>query len=89
MAKETVTKRIKTSRPVTESELLAALRESMGPIFQHFEEELVKGDGKVLQIEVTAKAGNIKLSYGIGVMLEAANAGREASAGRGPNQTDG
>ena len=70
MNKGTTSRSFKTSRPVTESELLAALRESMTPIFQHFEEELVKGDGKVLQIEVTAKAGTIKLSYGVGAMTK-------------------
>jgi hypothetical protein len=73
MAKGTTTTRIKTARPVTDSELLAALRGSMAPIFQHFEEELMKGDGKALQIEVTAKDGKIKLSYGVGPMDDPTN----------------
>jgi len=66
MPPKTVTTKIKTARPVTDSELLNALKNSMGPIFSHFEERLAEGDGKVLEISITAKDGKIKLQYGIG-----------------------
>ena len=66
MPKETMTRNFKTSRPVTESELLQALKKSMTPIFAHLEEKLMEGDGKVLEIAITVKAGKIKLQYGIG-----------------------
>ena len=66
MPKETTTRRFKTSRPVTESELLTAIKNSMTPIFAHLEEKLLEGDGKVLEISISVKAGKIKLQYGIG-----------------------
>jgi len=66
MPKDTVTTRIKTSRPITQSELITALKRSMDPIFAHLEEELLKGDGKVLDIQITAKGGEVKLLYGVG-----------------------
>lgn len=68
MEKGTTTRRFKTSRPVTDSELLNALKNSMDPIFAHLEEKLLEGDGKVLEISVSVKAGKIKLQYGIGEM---------------------
>lgn len=64
MPKDTITKRIKTKREITDSELLDALKNSMTPIFTHFEEEIAKSGGKVLHIEVTAQAGKVKLNYG-------------------------
>jgi hypothetical protein len=73
MSKGTTTTRFKTSRPVTDSELLMAMKNAMHPIFEHFEEELAKGDGNVLQIEVSAKDGSISLKYGVGAMLEDEN----------------
>lgn len=66
MPKGTTTTRIKTARPVTDSELLNALKNSMTPIFAHLEEKLLEGDGKVLEISISVKAGKIKLQYGIG-----------------------
>lgn len=66
MPKGTTTTRIKTDRPVTDSELLNALKNSMRPIFAHLEEKLLEGDGKVLRISISVKAGKIKLQYGIG-----------------------
>lgn len=68
MPKGTTTTRIKTNRPVTESELLNALKNSMTPIFAHLEEKLLEGDGKVLDISISVKAGKIELLYGIGEM---------------------
>ena len=64
------TTRIKTDKPVTQSQLLSALRESMGPIFSHFEEELMKSDGKILDIRISAKGFNVKIEYGIGEVEE-------------------
>ena len=65
MPKGTITTKIKTARPVTESELLNALKNSLDPCFAHLEEKLLEGDGKVLDIRVTVKAGTIKLEYGV------------------------
>ena len=65
MPKGTTTTRIKTARPVTDSELLNALKNSMGPIFEHYEKVIEEAGGSaVLHIEVRAKEGNLKLSYG-------------------------
>ena len=62
----------KLSRPITDSELIQALKNSMGPIFAHFEEKLGDwSEGKVLDIRIIATAGKLKLEYGIG---DAANA---------------
>ncbi len=69
MPKGTTTRTFKTSRPVTDSELLNALKNSMDPIFTHFEEKLLEGDGKVLEIAVSVKEGKIKLQYGIGEII--------------------
>lgn len=66
MQKETTTRRFKTSRPITENELLTAIKNSMTPIFAHLEEKLLESDGKVLEISISVKAGKIKLQYGIG-----------------------
>ncbi len=60
-----VTTKIKTARPVTDSELLTALKNSMGPIFAHFEEEILKGGGKVLEISVSFETGRVKMQYGV------------------------
>ena len=65
MPEDKVTRRFKTSREVTESELLQALRHSMGPIFAHLEEKLLKEDGQQLSILVEVKAGKITLKYGV------------------------
>jgi hypothetical protein len=65
MSEDTVTTHYKTSRPITDSEMLNALKGSMNPIFTHFEEELAKNGGEgTLMIEVTATEGSLKLSYG-------------------------
>jgi hypothetical protein len=64
MPKNTITKRIKTKCEITDSELLNALKNSMGPIFEHFEEEIAKSGGAVLLIEVRAQAGKVNLKYG-------------------------
>lgn len=64
MKKETITTTVKTKRPITDSEMLHALKDSMGPIFEHFEEKLKDSDGQVLVMEVTAQEGKVKLSYG-------------------------
>lgn len=43
MEKQGTTKsHIKTKRPITDSEMVTALKNSMGVIFKHFEEELAK-----------------------------------------------
>ena len=65
MPKETITQRFQTSRPVTDSELLNALKNSMDPIFAHLEEKLLEEDGQALQILVSVKAGKISLKYGV------------------------
>lgn len=64
MPKGTTKTTIKTGREVTDSELLHALKNSMTPIFEDFEEQIQKSGGKVLHIEVQAQAGRVKLSYG-------------------------
>lgn len=66
MPKRPIITKIKTARPVTESELLNALKNSLDPCFAHLEEELLGGDGKVLDIRITVKSGKIKLEYGVG-----------------------
>ncbi len=66
MSAKTKTRSFKTKRPITDSELLAALKNSMGPIFTHFEEKLLEKDGRILDIRIMAKKGSIKLEYGIG-----------------------
>jgi hypothetical protein len=65
-----ITTSIKTARPVSQSELLKAIQGSLGPVFDHFEEQLLKGDGKRLDICITAKAGKIRLYYGVSPMKE-------------------
>lgn len=68
---ESTTETIKLDRNLSESELLQALKQSMDPIFEHFEEKLVKeGDGKTLHIAVTVNEGKISLQYGIGPVEE-------------------
>jgi hypothetical protein len=65
MPKSTVTKRYKTARTVTNSQLLNAMKNSMRPIFEHFEIVIAETGGSAeLHITVTADAGNVKLSYG-------------------------
>ena len=65
MPKGHTTRTYKTSRPVTDSELLNALKNSIDPIFAHLEEKLLEEDGQSLQILVTVKAGKISLKYGV------------------------
>ena len=50
-------------------ELLNALKNSLDPCFAHLEETLLEGDGKVLDIRITVKAGKIKLEYGVGDLV--------------------
>ena len=65
MPKGTVTTKIKTACPFTDSEMLKALQNSMGPIFAHFEQVIGESGGSaVLEIEVTAREGDLKLNYG-------------------------
>jgi len=64
MPKDTITKKVKLKREITDSELLNAIKNSMEPIFIHFEEEIAKSGGAVLLIEVRAKAGKVNLKYG-------------------------
>lgn len=59
MPEETITTTIKTGREVTD-----AIKNSLSPIFEEFEEEIKKAGGKVLVLEVRAKAGYVKLAYG-------------------------
>lgn len=66
MPKRYITRSFKTTRPITDSELLNALKNSMSPIFTHLEEELLKSDGKQLDIQITVNAGKISLKYGVG-----------------------
>lgn len=66
MEKQGTTKsHIKTKRPITDSEMVTALKNSMGVIFKHFEEELAKKPGQVLDIRITSKPGSLNLEYGI------------------------
>ena len=80
MKAEMTTTHIKTQKPVTDSELVKALRNSMGPIFAHFEEELASNPERVLDIRITAKPGKLNLEYGIG---EVANVPALAQSGGG------
>jgi hypothetical protein len=64
MPAKLITKRIKTSREVTDSELINFLKNAMGPIFSHFEEKIAEAGSKVLHIEVTAQPGKLNLIYG-------------------------
>lgn len=73
MSKGMTTTHIKTQRPVSDSEMVRALKNSMGPIFAHFEEELAKKPGRVLDIRITAKPGNLHLEYGIGDVANVAS----------------
>ena len=68
MSKGMTTTHIKTDRPVTDSQMVKALKNSMGPIFDHFEEELAKNPARVLDIRITAKPGSLNLEYGIGLV---------------------
>lgn len=68
MRKEMTTTHIKTDRPVTDSQMVKALKNSIGPIFERFEEELAKNPVRVLDIRVTAKPGSINLEYGISIV---------------------
>lgn len=63
-----VKRTIKTARPVSRSELLTALKNAMGPVFEHFEQRLVEGDGKALDIRITANGGKVRFDYGISAM---------------------
>lgn len=55
---------MKTARPVTDRDMLNALKNSMGPIFEHYEKVIAEAGGSaVLQIEVRAEKEKLKLSY--------------------------
>ena len=62
---KTKTTRIKTARELSQSELLAAIMESMPPLFEHFEEKLREKDGQVLEISLSGKEGQIRLRWGV------------------------
>lgn len=66
MARGTIKRSFKTARPVTESELLRALQGSLGPIFEHFEGCLLERDGRVLDLQISVKAGEVSLKWGVG-----------------------
>ena len=68
MSKSLTTTHIKTDRPVTDSQMVKALKNSMGPIFERFEQELAKDPSRVLDIRITAKPGSINLEYGTGLV---------------------
>jgi len=53
------TTHIVTNRPITDSQMVKALKNSMGPIFEHFEESLATNPERVLYIRITAKPGSI------------------------------
>lgn len=81
MPKDTVTTRIKTARPVTVSDLLNALKNSMGPIFSHFESVIAETGGSArLQIEVTVDDEKVKLSYGFAPVSSSDDPGMAAGA---------
>ena len=64
MPKGKVTTKIKTSRPITDSEMLNALKNSMGPIVEHYEKVIEEAGGSaVLHIEVRAEKEKLKLNY--------------------------
>lgn len=69
-----ITTNYKLRRPITDSELLTALKESMHPIFAHLEEKLAEKDGQTLEISIAAEAGKVKLSYGVYETASLANA---------------
>lgn len=63
---KTTTTKIKTDRPLTDGDLLNAVRKTeLNPIFDLFENELRKASGKTLHIAITVKPGDVKLQYGI------------------------
>jgi hypothetical protein len=64
--KKNVVTHIKTAKPVTQSQLVMALKNAMGPIFEHFEEKLRESDGQILDIQISVTGCNVALNYGIG-----------------------
>lgn len=58
------TKTVRLKKPITDSQMVNALKNSMGPIFEHFEQEIAKDGEKLLWIEVTAGPGKVNLKYG-------------------------
>lgn len=65
MPKDTITKTIKTNRPITDSELIYAIKDAMGPIFEHFESTIKDcGGSATLHIELEASNGKVALRYG-------------------------
>ncbi len=62
---QTTTREIKTNRPVSQSDIITALKGSMEPIFDHFEQKLLEGDGKTLHMSISANGGKVNLKYGI------------------------
>lgn len=50
---------------ITDSELMNALKNSMTPIFKHFEEVITESGGSsTMVITISAEEGGFKLSYG-------------------------